>query len=325
MSAAVEEGFHPSQLLYLFLGLETQLTVDSLLYLTVADLAPLLCLGRDLRFALLERFEYRKCRDGLTYKFPFPGFPAVLETPNDLKRKAGLFPHQLASLRAMQRIENCDLNADVDFLTLRGGILADAPGLGKTITALSLVASTAGRLPRAPTYSKFNYSKVQEGWHCMRTNASMREDMNRVFRRLVQHNWKNHDVLQLAREAELPWDDDRFATPQQFQTYMLRELRKSVGTTDRELWLADFRNFLIKLDKTQRAFFSSKDGQRFLLEYSMYRSIATLIIAPDALLEHWYVNARQSCAKTKLKLACTIFFSQKVRAIQAAYGSSAFL
>jgi hypothetical protein len=40
---------------------------------------------------------------------------------------AGLYPHQLASLAAMTKAENSNLG----FGALRGGVLGDAPGLGK--------------------------------------------------------------------------------------------------------------------------------------------------------------------------------------------------
>ena len=58
---------------------------------------------------------------------PFPGFPGVLCTEDDIQNAAGLFCHQLSSLQAMHKAEN----SNMAFGALRGGILGDAPGLGK--------------------------------------------------------------------------------------------------------------------------------------------------------------------------------------------------
>ena len=52
--------------------------------------------------------------------------------------KLRLYPHQRASLAFMLKSE-----ADLD---RRGGILADEPGTGKTVTTLALLAKTAGVL-----------------------------------------------------------------------------------------------------------------------------------------------------------------------------------
>ena len=70
----------------------------------------------------------------------------MLSTNSDIKSGAGLFTHQLASLRAMHRAEN----NKTAFGALRGGILGDAPGLGKTITMLALISSTSGMRPVEP-------------------------------------------------------------------------------------------------------------------------------------------------------------------------------
>ena len=77
---------------------------------------------------------------------PVPAYPGVLSTVDDIKAGAGLFTHQLASLRAMHKVEN----NNTTFGALRGGILGDAPGLGKTITMLALIASTSGLRPVEP-------------------------------------------------------------------------------------------------------------------------------------------------------------------------------
>lgn len=286
-----DDQFHPCDLLHLFLGQHkhVQAPPDALHFLSIKELMQLLCINKELRKTLLSTTrgcEYTKCRDGNTYPVPFPGFPGVLETPADIERNAGLYPHQLASLRAMQAMENHSSM----FGALRGGILGDAPGLGKTISVLSLVASTAGRFPVEPMHPGWDNDKIQEGWQDLRTNPSFREDVNRLWHRL-RRLYPNHAIVRaLTLYCELPWDnDERFQTHQQFYSYVSKTLRGIVSGNELELLRSDFRRLLAKLDKDQRGFFSSKEGQRFHLEQCLYRSSATLVIVPDALLEHWYV------------------------------------
>ena len=95
-------------------------------FLTLRDLYLVRTICKPIRLAL-ETIEYNRCRDGRDYVVPFPAYPGTLSTPADLRAGAGLFPHQLASLQAMYRAEN----TNTEFGALRGGILGDAPGLGK--------------------------------------------------------------------------------------------------------------------------------------------------------------------------------------------------
>ena len=55
-----------------------------------------------------------------------------------------LYEHQRASLRWMRA---CEGRAGAEGAPPRGGVLADEPGLGKTVTVLSLVLKTAGARP----------------------------------------------------------------------------------------------------------------------------------------------------------------------------------
>ena len=42
-----------------------------------------------------------------------------------------------------------ETKGDTSFGALRGGIFADEPGLGKTVTAIALISATAGSIPKS--------------------------------------------------------------------------------------------------------------------------------------------------------------------------------
>lgn len=64
-----------------------------------------------------------------------------------LHRNVQLQPHQRADMQHMGRAES---PAGWRFGQLRGGLLADEPGLGKTVTMIALILSTWGTLPKTP-------------------------------------------------------------------------------------------------------------------------------------------------------------------------------
>jgi hypothetical protein len=64
--------------------------------------------------------------------------PGLFKTPFGEENGCRLHPHQWASLAYMKAIEE----KNQAFGAVRGGVLADAPGLGKTVTAIALIAST---------------------------------------------------------------------------------------------------------------------------------------------------------------------------------------
>jgi len=174
--------------------------------LTWPEFSNLLCVSKSLRNALQAGIEYVKCRDGNDYRVPYPGYPGLLSSSTSIRseeeeedgevkegqhhhhhqHQQGLFSHQLASLRAMHAAENRSLH----FGALRGGILGDAPGLGKTVTTMALIASTAGMKPVNPpefwgqqqqTSGSNNNNNngndaIQAGWLALRQNPAMRED-----------------------------------------------------------------------------------------------------------------------------------------------------
>jgi hypothetical protein len=255
----------------------------------------------------LKEVLYSKCHDdGRDYLVPFPAFPGLLSTPADLKVKAGLFPHQLASLLAMHRAENKNNTGDVDdcrptsnefkFGALRGGILGDAPGLGKTITMLALIASTAGVRPVLPP-DFWNDKSLQKGWELCRRNVVCCKSILAALKPL--RSWVNRNVsprspegrlfMNLSNFVEPPYDDDRFPTIRDFERFVLRGLRSFVPMDILEL----FRNTMLELKasldyRRQRRLSETEAGRRLVLERSLIPTSGTLIIVPDALFEHWY-------------------------------------
>ena len=73
------------------------------------------------------------------------GYLGLFRTPFGAEHGCRLQPHQLRSLRHMAAAEN---PTGWRFGELRGGVLADDPGLGKTVTVLALVVRAAAARTR---------------------------------------------------------------------------------------------------------------------------------------------------------------------------------
>lgn len=202
----------------------------------------------------------------------------------DIKNGAGLFTHQLASLRAMIRAEN----RNTAFGALRGGILGDAPGLGKTIAMLALVAHTAGRRPVEPK-EFYDSASIDEHWTLMRTNPAFRESILKAMRPL--RGSPRYDALSL--EVEPPYKDDRFPTLASFVRHVHQLMRRSVPQSQLDLFRRNVIAFKAGLDKRNRRFFSNERGKRLLFERNLIPCSTTIIIVPDALLEHWAEQMRR--------------------------------
>jgi SNF2 family DNA or RNA helicase len=327
--------YKPQDLLLLFLGLKIEharaVPPDAWDYLTVRDLRNLSLVSSEIRQQLLEQqVEYTQCRDGRDYLVQFPGFPGVLSTLQDSQRHAGLFPHQLASLQAMHRAENSTstastistANAPNEFGALRGGILGDAPGLGKTITMLALIASTAGVRPISPP-EFWDPKGVAEGWKWMRTNPAAKETILRALGPIrswmrqtkqdtidttsrhqddddddddnVQEDMDIHATFQqVARYVSPPFlQDDRFATLSELHHYVMRSLQPFVPRSILELVRQNLMDIQAGLDKRNRNLLKSAKGRRLVWERRLVPSGATLVIVPDALLEHWFQQIHQ--------------------------------
>jgi hypothetical protein len=108
--------------------------------------------------------------------------PGLFQTDYGREFNCRLYPHQVASLYAMQCIENCDQS----FGALRGGIFGDEPGLGKTVTVLALVASTAGLYPQRPA-TFWDDSCLEENFRNLRAEhgALLHPVLNKLAKSLV--------------------------------------------------------------------------------------------------------------------------------------------
>ena len=259
-------------------------------FLTLRDLYVVRAVCRPVR-AALTNVEYNRCRDGRDYLVPFPAYPGTLTTPSDRQAGAGLFSHQLASLQAMHRAEN----ANTEFGALRGGILGDAPGLGKTITMLAHIASTAGCVPVQPA-EFFDEDSIDEHWQMMRLNPVFRMEILRAMKPLrdwAQASSCSQLYSQLERYVSPPYEDDRLPTLRSFERHVRRTLAPHVPFDLLELFRRNVNAFKAGLDKHNRRFFASDKGQRVVFERNLIPCSSTLIVVPDALLEHWAEQMRR--------------------------------
>ncbi|KAL7548648.1 hypothetical protein ACHAWF_011915 [Thalassiosira exigua] len=273
-------------LLGLFLRLDPsapRLDASAWDYLTLGDLHRVRIVSKSAHRAL-ESVEYNRCRDGRDYLVPFPAFPGVLSTDSDMSSGAGLFTHQLASLRAMHRAEN----KIASFGALRGGVLGDAPGLGKTITMLALIASTSGLRPVEPK-EFYDNDSVEEHWRILRTNPVFREEILRAMRPL--RGYGPYDQLSLY--VEPPYKDDRFPTLASFERYVNQAMSRTAPWSVLDLFRRNVVAFKAGLDKRNRRFFSNEKGKRIRLERNLTPCASTLVLVPDALLEHWAEQIRR--------------------------------
>jgi len=288
------QGKH-SPLLDLFLRINTNNSrIDSSVwdFLSIQDTYKLRVLSKSTRDAL-EKVEYNRCRDGTDYLVPFPGFPGVLLTPSDVKNGAGLFTHQLASLKAMHKAEN----NDTQFGALRGGILGDAPGLGKTITMLALIASTAGCKPKEPD-EFYDNEAINEHWKIMRVNPVFREEILKSLKPIRDfinvNNPKGYNLFrEVAEFASPPYSDRRFPTVGAFEAFVTSKMKGTVPASTIDLFRMKVVAFKAGLDKRNRRLFNNPIGKRMMLERNLIPASTNLIIVPDALLEHWAEQIRR--------------------------------
>lgn len=84
-----------------------------------------------------------------------------------------LHPHQLASLRHMAA---CESPPGWRFGELRGGILADDPGLGKTVTLMGLILQSVGAMPATPA-EFWDMHAIHTGWSALRHNRIAKQQL----------------------------------------------------------------------------------------------------------------------------------------------------
>ncbi|KAG7355411.1 SNF2 family helicase [Nitzschia inconspicua] len=300
--------FDPKDLLYLFLGIHDRAPSTDFgcwEYLTLAELWNVRLLSQSL-YRDLSWINYTKCRDGHNYRVPFPGFPGLLSTRQDAMDQfvngnristasPGLYSHQLASLAAMHRMEN----ASQEFGALRGGILGDAPGLGKTITMLGLISSTAGQRPTTPA-EFWDSSQISEGWEALRQNPTLNMELNKALkpiRKWLETNKYTSPAAMASFKQMLtaiccPYpENDKFPTILSLERFIKQWLVRQCHVP-KGLVVETVRSQMLQikagLDKSNRKLLMSMVGRRLKQERSMLPSSATLIVVPDSLLEHWF-------------------------------------
>eukprot|EP01043_Picozoa_sp_COSAG02_P050602 COSAG02_NODE_5220_length_4528_cov_2.195981_3_plen_751_part_00 len=211
-----------------------------------------------------------------------------------------LYAHQHRSLRVMQHAED---PPDWQFGQLRGGILADDPGLGKTVTMLALITHTAGMLPQTPA-EFFDQRAIEADWPDSRSNSLLAQN---VLRELVNPLHRAADALVDTEQifngtAAMPLE--HHATFGAFASAVARCVRAAVARCTACAWLTRETRFalirqvkeasrrgmnavLAGLDKRDRSFVCSSTGKRALFERCILPAATTLVIVPSALLEHW--------------------------------------
>lgn len=250
--------------------------VDIFSYLHACDLMTLRLLSKNLRRAFQHIIL---C-------------PGLFQTPYGEEHNVRLFDHQVASLSFMCALEN---KSD-EFGSLRGGILADAPGLGKTVTVLALVSSTCGLLPRRPVID-FDPEEIRIAWEERRVNQSplLLPFVNWMIRSLEYNGSKRtaHPLLNIVLAKVQSDATSNYASIDEFKVDIYKCVNElAYDTMQREVVKDRLRHLLQEtretLGKKKRARNSSADGQRASQERSLRPSGATLIIVPLVLLEHWF-------------------------------------
>jgi len=246
--------------------------------------------------------ELMRRADGLAYaglfRTPFHLPPAL---------PGQLFSHQHRSLRVMLGAED---PPGWRFGDMRGGVLADDPGLGKTVTMLALIARTAGTLPQD------FYGDSTVGWQHMRSNTDGWQNvlkhvinpLNVAFSRTAAGRLPAYrrtaaiEAFLCADDAVAAGELRKYQTIGQLESAIMKCVRlaivaavaacpQSQQLSVRKTILEPVRNGLnhirAGLDPRQRGAFLSVTGKRALFERNLLPVATTLVIVPAPLLEHW--------------------------------------
>ena len=258
-------------------------------FLTVPDLMQLPLVSKQVR-RHLSHVEYHRSRDGQIYPVPYPGFPGLLPTkqqPNSAtanKHVDGLFPHQLASLQAMHTAEN----SNTDFGALRGGIMGDAPGLGKTITSLALISQTSGIRPQTPKIF-WDEKDIQRGWIALAHSPYFEQEMLKALKPL--RVFRKFSLIQ--KEVNAANRINKFPTIKAFEDFVRSTLKEYSRDGEMGLFFQNMLKIKAGLNKSNRKLFHSEAGRRLIWEIYLTPSSATIVIVPDALREHWVQQIQQ--------------------------------
>lgn len=260
-------------------------------YWTIGNCHALRVLSKGVKDGL-ERMEYHLVRQA-------GGAPAFVAFPGYLGLKSGLFRHQLASLSAMHYAE---YSVGTTYGALRGGVLGDAPGLGKSVTLLAHVLASAGEMPVAPA-EFWNKKRVDESWESlgkMEGGSVVRPDVLKGLRSLIAHRnsmYRGTKSWAVANEL-LDTAQNRigsFKTPDDLERHVKFSVAKlDTSPAGRDTIASDFSHAIslakAKLDKSHRAALRQQKQSlqmRLMAERVARPSGATLCVVPDALLGHW--------------------------------------
>ena len=208
-----------------------------------------------------------------------------------LEPLSALEPHQLGSLRHMAAAES---PPGWRFGELRGGILADDPGLGKTVTMMALVVASAGATPRTPD-EFWDRAAIREGWQSLRVNRVAKQQLTPLLNRIEGAGVVlpgGHSFL--VDPAPLP---TTFPTLESFEDDVWAAVNR-VSSVEAMGALNDYARKALNamrrgLDRKQRSYFATNVGRRALLERELRPVGATLIVVPTPLLEHWAEQFRR--------------------------------
>ena len=166
---------------------------------------------------------------------------------------------------------------------LRGGILADAPGLGKSITLLSLIASTAGTRPQVLPLP-LDETKLAEGWKGLSQSTAYKEDILKAIRPFRRH----FAYAALVTKVQPPFSLEKFPTLGEWERFVLGEMKGHATDAELEVFRQNVWQIRDILDKSYRKIRMSEAGKRLTWERSLLHTSATLLVVPDPLLEHWF-------------------------------------
>ncbi|KAH8056777.1 hypothetical protein JL721_9895 [Aureococcus anophagefferens] len=182
------------------------------------------------------------------------------------------------------------------FGTLRGGVLGDAPGLGKTVTVLALALASAGELPQPPT-AFWDGEAVDAAFKALRhLEMELRREIltacGRSSRTATASRWSTAwaQADALLRGATPPFD---FASPRALEAHLRGGAGKLAHLTpaERDEVRLEFAYGMAlvrcRLDSKRRSALYGAAGKRALAERTLRPTGGTLVVVPDALLEHW--------------------------------------